>query len=267
MLKEGKAYNKDMLIINWNLSYANNNDNKFSYLYDSLKKYTVIILEEVTPKHYKELKEVFVGMNIEYSLNYRKPGKYDSKQRQLGVAIITSKDLPIISAKCLDRCLLPDRTLLVEAKYKERVIKIMGLHSITGCDHKKAKSIQFLSFAEAIDKYKPDIVGVDANEPDVDHYDVDCMKFFINKDKGIGAQTFFKVLKENKLIDAYSKVFNKEEYKEGKPLAVSHKINKKIDKRFDFIFTNKAVRSCLYKYDEGIQYGSDHAIVECKIRV
>lgn len=104
-------------------------------------------MQEVTLKHYKELKEAMRGYNIRYSLDYRKPGKFDSKQRQLGIAIITTKDLPIISAKCIDRCLLPDRTLLVKVQCGSKTIKVLGLHSITGCDHKKAKSMQFLSFA------------------------------------------------------------------------------------------------------------------------
>lgn len=253
-------------VINWNVSYANNKENKFSSIYNSADKYTIIILEEVTPKHYEELKEVFYDCNIEYSLNYRKPGKFDTKQRQLGIAIITTEDLPILSAKCLDRCLLPERTLLVEIKYGHKPLRVLGLHSITGCDHKKAKSMQFYSFAEAIDEYKPDIVGMDANEPEVDHYDVSKMKFFDNKDKGKGAQTFFNTLVENALYDAYAPHYRKYEYRSTKPLTVSHKVSGKIDKRYDFIFTNRGLGDCRYAYAEGIAYGSDHAIIECDIK-
>lgn len=253
-------------VINWNVSYANNKENKFSSIYNSADKYTIIILEEVTPKNYEELKEVFYDCNIEYSLNYRMPGKYDTKQRQLGIAIITTEDLPILSAKCLDRCLLPERTLLVEIKYGHKPIRVLGLHSITGCDHKKAKSMQFYSFAEAIDEYKPDIVGMDANEPEVDHYDVSKMKFFDNKDKGKGAQTFFNTLVENALYDTYAPHYRKYEYRSTKPLTVFHKVSGKIDKRYDFIFTNRGLGSCRYAYAEGVAYGSDHAVIECDIK-
>lgn len=84
----------------------------------------------------------------------------------------------------LERTLFPERTLYMEVNNENQLFKIMGLHSITGCDYSKAKSIQFYSFAEVIDLYKPDIVAIDANEPQVDHYDVKEMIFLIIRTKG-----------------------------------------------------------------------------------
>lgn len=49
-------------------------------------------------------------------------------------------------------------------------MRVFGLHSITGCDHVMAKSYQFLSYAEAVDEMRPDIIGINANEPRVDGY-------------------------------------------------------------------------------------------------
>lgn len=41
-----------------------------------------------------------------------------------------------------------------------------------------AKSYQFLSYAEAVDEMRPDIVGIDANEPKIDGYSAEEMTFF-----------------------------------------------------------------------------------------
>jgi len=256
-----------MRIIDWNISYAGKPESKFEYLKNKFSKTTIAILQEVTPEQFKVLNSCFKDIaNITYSLKYRKPGKYDTKQRQLGIAILATKDIEILKAKCLDRCLLPDRTLMADIRYKNKTLRIMGLHSITGCDHKKAKSIQFLSFAEAIDEHKPDIVAFDANEPDVDHYDVNSMAFFTgNKDNGMGARTFFETLIDNKLYDSLTVNYDSSKYIEGEPLAVSHIINGKLKKRYDFIFTNKKVKECNYYYDESITAGSDHSLIEVTI--
>ena len=256
-----------MKIIDWNISYAGNPTNKFEYLKSKFDKATIAILQEVTPEQFKALNSCFRDIaNIKYSLKYRKPGKYDTKQRQLGVAILATKDIEIVKTKCLDRCLLPDRTLMVDIKYKNKILRVMGLHSITGCDHKKAKSIQFLSFAEAIDEYKPDIVTFDANEPDIDHYDINNMTFFTgNKDNGKAARTFFETLINNNLHDSLTEKYDSSKYKEGEPLAISHIINGKLKKRYDFVFTNKKIKECSYYYNESIKAGSDHALIEVMV--
>lgn len=148
---------------------------------------------------YEALNKAFADVaKIEYSLEYRAPGKYDTDSRKLGVAILVSKDIEIIDAKVLDRALMPDRTLLVDIKYRNSSLRVLGLHSITGCQHLKAKEIQFFSFAEAIDEYRPDIVGIDANEPQYDHYEISKMKFFDNYNKGNGCKTF---LSRCRLVD------------------------------------------------------------------
>lgn len=140
----------------------------------------IIVLQEVTQKVYEQLvKDFNRDFNIEYSLNYRKASKFDTNARKLGIAIIVSKDFKINDVQVLERILFSERTLNMEVAKGNELFKIMGLHSITGCDYSKAKSIQFYSFAEAIDIYKPDIVAIDANEPEIDHYDVKEMIFLI----------------------------------------------------------------------------------------
>lgn len=254
-----------MKIINWNISYAGNSNKKFEYLKEIINNdTTIVILQEVTKNAYEVLKDFFDDYNIEYSLNYRNPSKFDTKSRGLGIVVMTTKNIEIINAKVIDRCLLPERTLLVELKYKNNTIKVLGLHSITGCDHKKAKSIQFYSFAETIDKYKPDIVGIDANEPNIDSYNINEMVFFDNRDKGHGAKLFFETLAENNLIDSFSHKYDKKKFQYGEPLTISYKINNKINKRYDFVFLNESLfknYNIKYNYDNSIESESDHSLI------
>jgi len=256
-----------MKIINWNISWSNAVDNKISYLKELVAEASfVIILQEVKMNSYEALKKAFADVaKIEYSLEYRAPGKYDTDSRKLGVAILVSKDIEIIDAKVLDRALMPDRTLLVDIKYRNSSLRVLGLHSITGCQHLKAKEIQFFSFAEAIDEYRPDIVGIDANEPQYDHYEISKMKFFDNYNKGNGCKTFFESLQACGLMDAYVKDYDTKQHVEGEYLTTSHVIkrgNKKV--RYDFVFVNEEKivdYHCRYDYCNAVEAGSDHAAV------
>lgn len=250
-------------IVDWNVSYQNRIEPKV-YLLDSIAAdhSFIAILQEVTPTQYEYLKEHYT--NIRYSLDYRKPGKFDTRQRQLGVAVIASEDLMIENAAVLDRCLLPDRTLCVDVKTKRNTFRLMGLHSITGISHKRAKSMQFLTFAECVDLLRPNIVAFDANEPRKDHFRVEEMEFFDNEDGGIGARTFFTTLNDTGLIDAYLVNYDTAEFTEDKPLAVSHKIIRGDQKkRYDFIFADAKldIVNSEYCYEKAIEAGSDHALI------
>lgn len=256
-----------MKILDWNISYSNPPEAKVALLKKIVAEDSFIaVLQEVTPAQFEVIKESF--KNICYSLDYRKPGKYDSKQRQLGVAILCSNDITIKKAGVLDRCLLPDRTLMAEVEYCGKALRVMGLHSITGVSHKKAKSIQFRSFAECVDEFRPDIVAFDANEPAKDHYDIDRMEFFDNQDKGKGAEIFFKTLREMNLRDVYAYGYDKAAFIDGEPLVVSHRFQiNNTGKRYDFVFANEEidVSHVDYLYDEAVQAGGDHAVIVCKV--
>ena len=258
-----------MRIIDWNISYNNTAEQKIELLEKVIGDDSFIaILQEVTPAQYEVIKKKFE--NICYSLDYRKPGKFDTKQRELGIAILCSEDIVIKKADVLTRCLLPDRTLLADLEYNGKALRVMGLHSITGISHKRAKSMQFLSFAESIDEFKPDIVGFDANEPAVDHYEIEQMEFFANHDKGMGARTFFTALKDANLRDAYLANYDKRNYVKGEPLATSHRFEiNGVSKRYDFIFASHDIdiSESKYLYDEAIRAGGDHAIICCEIDV
>lgn len=255
-----------MRIIHWNISYGSDSAKIASIVTEELEKGdTIICLQEVTTAAFdKILPSGFRPNSYAYSLEYRKPGKYDGKNRGLGVLIICSKNIHIIDSCVLNRTPFPDRTMYVEVLYYGKVIKIMSLHSITGCDYSKAKPAQFLSFAEAIETYKPDIVTMDANEPRIDHYDVNQIQFYDNKDKGNGAKTFFMTMSKSGLVDSYAHFFNAEDYVEGNPLTPSIDVNKKGFCRYDFIFVNDTrlpLKSCEYQYRRGVELTSDHAII------
>lgn len=63
--------------------------------------------------------------------------------------------------KCgiVERNILPERTLFATVKTSSgQEMRILGIHSITGCDYKKAKSLQYDCLAEFVSEYKPDII-------------------------------------------------------------------------------------------------------------
>ena len=260
-----------MKIINWNISCMKGIFDKIDYLREIVNDQSfVIILQEVKYNSYKEIQTAFQDVaNIEYSLHYRAPGKYDTDSRKLGIAILVSRDIKILSAQVLDRALMPDRTLLVDVEYGKQNIRILGLHSVTGCQHLKAKEIQYFSFAEAVDEFKPDIVGIDANEPKVDHYDTSKMIFFDNYNKGKGCKIFFESMKANGLTDSFIKNYDKRRFVLGEYLTTSYIIkrgNKRV--RYDFLFVNDkkiGEYSCKYEYEQAIKAGSDHAAVILEI--
>lgn len=140
------------------------------------------------------------------------------------------------------------------------------MHFITGCSYQSAKSVQYDTFTEFIDEYKPDIIGMDANEPDVDSYDIDKM-FFYNRN-GAGAKTFFKTVKELNMQDAYVTANNITACEDGKCLIVSHNVRRRGTVRYDFLFVNRNIKiiNCNYIYDDAVKAGSDHALIEADIQ-
>lgn len=261
-----------MKILNWNISYSCNIEKICKEIENNtLNSSFIITLQEVIPSSYEYIRDRFCdSANFFYSLDNRKPGKFDTKSRELGVLLITSKDVDIVEADVSYRCLLPERTLFATIKYKKQDFKIISLHSITGCDHKKAKSIQFFSFAELVESYKPDILTFDANEPAKDHYDIKNMQFFDNKDKGLGAKTFFNIINKMGLVDSFIHNYDKCEFRENYPLTVSHFVGvKKEPKRYDFMFFKKRldVLSVKYEMEKSLFASSDHSYIIAELKI
>lgn len=254
-----------MRFFDWNMGWGANIDKAIEGINSiiQMKSFIVTLQEIGKSKSRVLLDEYGTKCNIAYSMNYRPRGKREPRNRDLGIMIITSKDIEIINAEVLANALLPERTLFVEVKCGGKLLKVMSLHSITGCDHKRAKSLQFYAFADAIDKYKPDIVSFDANEPEVDSLMIENMKFYDNKDKGAGAKEFFNSLGDNGLVDAYTCVVD-DKHENNATLPISHLVNKKGPVRYDYIFISKEyikVENMEYKLAEAQAATGDHAFL------
>lgn len=255
-----------MNIIEWNIGYGANPTKVYEALQEYMNETFVITLLEVTPAAYDSFMALFEGKaKLEYSLTYRAPGMYDSKARKLGVLLITSNDVEILEAGVFSRTLLPERTLYAKLCINEKEIKIGALHSITGSNHFMAKSHNFRSIAEEVDRYEPDIFVMDANEPKIDHFDIDKMLFF--EKNGEGAKIFFNTLVAKGLKDSFAKNYDTNQFVEGAPLAVSHMINRKKPARYDFIFANEKLNviEVKYEYEKAVDATADHAIVVAKV--
>lgn len=253
-----------MQIISWNIGWGCQKEKIAIMLKQKLEQsFCVVCLQEVTPNT-KDFLCSYLGESYYYlySLDYRYVGDFDTKSRKLGVLTIISRSFKFLYAHTLSRTPFPDRTLLVSFAFMGVEYKIINLHSVTGCNYLKAKSVQFYSFAEAIKYYQPDIVAFDANEPKEDDIDEASRVYFDNKDKGAGAKTFFQTLVKSNLQDSYA-TLNKEQHKKGEPLAISHIINGKERKRYDFIYTNRKfeIVKSEYLYQEAIDASADHAMV------
>ena len=183
----------------------------------------------------------------------------------MGVAVMVSDDIEVTRWDVLPRAPFPDRTLYADLRVDGRDLRVMGLHSVTGCDYRMAKSLQFLSFAEAVDELRPDIIGVDANEPRIDGHSADEMTFFIQKKGDVGAPTFFRTMEACGLRDSLMRGTYASAPLEGRCITCSHVINRgKARVRYDFVYLNEAAFEdyhCAYDYEGAVAAGSDHASV------
>lgn len=127
-------------------------------------------------------------------------------------------------------------------------------------------------------KSRPVILCCDLNEPKIDHYDLNKVEFF--DQRGDGGKKASLILRPNgvhDLEDSYRLWLteNNEEYSKTKeeqiesgnldstPLAVSHVINGRLKKRYDYIMISPhwIVKKVEYRYQEAIDNGGDHAVV------
>lgn len=264
-----------MRIIHWNIRYNSTKEKIVEAIKQLIDdKDTIICLQEVIPsvKQYI-VQELFqynsaAANRCVYSLDYRQPGKYDGQNRTLGILMICSESMYVVDAGVLNRCPLPDRTLFAEILYKGEIVKVLSVHSITGCGYKKAKSNQYFALAEAIDEFKPDIVTIDANEPDVDHWDLNQIKFY--DQNGGGAKTFFLAMGSAGMTDTYYVHYDRCQFELGKPLTASVYVNNKGYCRYDFIYarTNRfTVEKSEYLYQMAIEASSDHAVVVAELEM
>lgn len=168
-----------MRLINWNLSYQHKIKPKIEYLKSFMNPETIVVLQETVPHYVDEMWSQFGNnYNLYYSLDLRQPSEFDGKERKLGVMVIASKTINVTKHNLLTRALFPERTTYIEFEFENTKLVLFGLHSLTGVDYKKTKSVQFHTFAESVVRYKPDMVMIDANEPKIDHPDFKLVEYF-----------------------------------------------------------------------------------------
>ncbi len=255
-----------MRFIDWNISYQGDIKSKFKYLQTIVTKDSCVILQEVKPHAYEYIKEQLQNdYQLFYSLNYRKPSKYDSDARKLGVLIIIHKSFHVEDSGVIERSPFPDRTMYITFNCENKSVKVLALHSLTGCNYYRTKSVQYDSFTEFIEYFQPDVIGIDANEPEIDHYDIKQMEFF---DNGPGAKHFFYKIDEIGLVDSFVKFNNITVCEKGVPLAKSHNIRRKGAVRYDFVFVKNSyeIHAMDYYYEDAIKAGSDHALLLCDLK-
>lgn len=242
---------------------------KIDYLKKILDDKTIFVLEEVGRKDYEYIIENIENFETIFSLNLREKGKYEGKNRELGVLIGFSKNFTLNRHNLLKDVPFPERTIYANLSYGNFDFGILGFHSLTGCSYSKTKSAQFASIASYIYENEKDIdfLCFDANEPEIDHYDISKTQFFSQQgDKGLSANLVMGDKKVHELNDAYREFLKTKKDKgvtEKTPLATSYIINGKYKKRYDYIFSSKKwqVINFEYKLEEGLAAGSDHAIV------
>jgi hypothetical protein len=229
---------------------------------------TVFVLEEVGRKDYEYIIENIGDFETIFSLNLREKGKYEGKNRDLGILIGFSKNFTLNKHNLLKDVPFPERTIYANLSYGNFDFGILGFHSLTGCSYSKAKSAQFASIASYIHENKKDIdfLCFDANEPEIDHYDISKTQFYSQQgDKGLSANLVMGEKKVHELNDAYREFLKSKKDKgitEEIPLTTSYIIGGKTNKRYDYIFSSKKwnVTNLEYKLEEGLSAGSDHAI-------
>jgi len=251
-------------IIQWNIKINSNVDKIIEFLKLKIQDNAIINLQEVSMNNYQKICES-IKMNSSYSLNFRKPGKYEGKNRYMGVMTLTNIG-KIVSSQLINYSVFPERTLQATINTGKIQISNLNFHSLTGVDYKKAKSSNFASIASFLSENNIDIISCDANEPKIDSVNDDEIECFDNRDKGKMASLLFGKEKIHNLVDSYKQCCrkNNKEIETG----YSHITGGK-KKRYDLIYCREDWR-ILYSesnYLESIKHTSDHALVETLVEI
>jgi len=250
-------------LIQWNISFKSNADEISDYLAKNIQGETVINLQEVLASSHKKISAILQPDSAAFSLDHRKPGNNEGKNRKMGVATyvfggtITNSDL-------ISRSVFPERTLFTSLKFKNTCVNNLNFHSLTGVDYKKAKTSNFASIADFIQEMNLDFFTCDANEPKTDSLHDDDIAFFNNKDNGVNAGLIFGANKVHNLKDAFKVYLETNNQKTNtEPLAISHIISKKFNRRYDHIYCNNNWQPSIvtYPYKDSIMATSDHSAV------
>lgn len=251
-------------LIQWNIKINSNVEKIIEYLQYKIQENVIINLQEVSMNNYQKINDA-MGINCSYSLNFRKPGKYEGRNRHMGVMTLTNIG-NIIESKLINYSIFPERTLFTRINAGKTEISNLNFHSLTGVDYKKAKSSNFASIASFLYENNIDIMSCDANEPSIDSLNDDEIICFDNRDKGKMASLLFGKDKMHNLVDSYKEYCRN--YKKELENGYSHITGGK-KKRYDFIYCKKdwVIECSESNYLESIKYSSDHALVETLVNI
>ncbi|WP_163971116.1 hypothetical protein [Oceanobacillus halotolerans] len=164
-----------------------------------------------------------------FSPDIREAGPFDGTNRKLGCFIGVTESLKLKQSDVLRRTPFPDRTIVAKIEGSGIAFTAVCFHSLTGVGYKKTKSAQYTGIAEylAAHKDEPMICCFDANEPEVDHYNLENVKFFNQRgDRGTGAALLMGADPVHNMQDTY-RVFLK------KNPTVLHEIQQQQDQTTD----------------------------------
>jgi hypothetical protein len=129
-------------IIQWNISFNCTAHKIAGYIAQSISGQTIVNLQEVTEKTYREISSILVTSDKAYSIDLRRPGRYEGKNRTMGVATFVFGG-KIAHYDLIYRSIFPERTLFSMIQFEKRKISVLNFHSLTGVDYKKAKSSNY----------------------------------------------------------------------------------------------------------------------------
>ena len=254
-------------IIQWNIKHNSDSDYIAKFLVKQIQGITIVQLQEVTVGHYQLIHSVLKPSASVHSLSMRPRGKFEGKNRELGVATFVFGG-ELLGSNLLNRSVFPERTLVTELLISDKVIRTLNFHSLTGVGYKQAKSSNFSSIADYLYEYPIDFFSCDANEPSKDAFVEEDLVFFDNGDKGKCASLLFGVDKVHTLRDVWRThqeliLLNQGSNLNAIELPISYVINNRISKRYDFIFASAdwKPKTVKYLFDESIAASSDHSMV------
>jgi len=247
----------DIDILQWNISFNCQIDKIADLLKKNISSNSIVCLQEVLNSAKDKLIEYLQPLDFAYSLDIRPPGKFDGKNRKLGLLTMTFGG-KIQRGELINRCIFPERTLFTQIDFKSYGnIKILNFHSLTGVGYKRGKATHFASIAEFLESNSIDFFACDANEPKSDSFNIGDLEFWDNGNKGKYPSLIFGLNKVHDLEDSINSIQNRFD-----KLPISHKTGNSF-RRYDFIFKSEKweVRSLDYLYEEAIKATSDHALV------
>ena len=253
----------NLRIMTWNISFKCNAEKIAEYLSRNIFGNTIVNLQEVLEPTHSKIISILKPDGVAYSLDLRKAGKNEGKNRRMGVATYVFGG-ELLDSELVTRSIFPERTLHSTVKFGDKDISVLNFHSLTGVDYKKAKSSNFASLADFIHDQELDFFTCDANEPKTDSLEDKETEFFDNRDKGRNASLIFGKDKVHSMSDAFkTHIRNTDGNARLSPLAVSHVISKRFKRRYDHIYNSDrwTVNDVQYPYEESIEASSDHSAV------